>query len=161
MGLTVHCDGRVVLTVPHIVPLQAGEDFLRTKTQWLLEKLAYYRQFTNTRLAALGRRDYLRAKEEARALVMDRLEYFNAHYGYVYNRVAIRNQKACWGSCSSKGNLNFNYKLLYIPRELCDYVIVHELCHLKEMNHSKRFWALVAETVLNYKELKSELKKIL
>ena len=93
---------------------------------------------------------YTEHKEAARALVRSRIEHFNAHYGFTYNRVAIRNQRRCWGSCTSLKNLNFSYRLLFLPPELSDYVIVHELFHLAELNHSKNFWSLVAETIPEY-----------
>ena len=97
-------------------------------------------------------------KEAARALVYTRLAHYNQYYGLVYNRVTIRNQRRCWGSCTSLKNLNFSYKLLFLPEEVCDYVIVHELCHLKEMNHGPAFWALVAETMPHYKVCRRALK---
>ena len=103
---------------------------------------------------------YLEHKEAARALVLARLAHFNQHYNFTWNRVAIRNQRRCWGSCSSQKNLNFNYKLILLPPNLCDYIIVHELCHLQEMNHGPHFWALVAEQIPDYKERIRELKQI-
>lgn len=98
-------------------------------------------------------------KEAARALVHARLTHFNQHYNLLYNRVAIRNQRRCWGSCTSLKNLNFSYRLLFLPPELADYVIVHELCHIQELNHSPRFWALVAETQPEYKALRRALQQ--
>jgi predicted metal-dependent hydrolase len=97
-------------------------------------------------------------KEAARVLVHTRLEFFNRHYGFVWGKVFIRNQQSRWGSCSSKGNLNFSFKIVRLPPELADYIIVHELCHLKEFNHSPRFWALVAETIPDYKTRKAALR---
>lgn len=102
---------------------------------------------------------YTEHKEAARRLIHIRLEYFNTHYNLTYKRVAIRNQRRSWGSCTSLGNLNFSYKILFLPPELADYIIVHELCHLKELNHGERFWNLVAETVPDYRERKAVLKK--
>lgn len=102
---------------------------------------------------------YTENKEAARSLVHARLEFFNQHYGLTYKRVAIRNQKRCWGSCSALGNLNFSYRLLFIPPELCDYIIVHELCHIKELNHSQSFWDLVGETIPDYKARKKAIQK--
>ena len=107
------------------------------------------------------RRDYLAHKERARLLVHARLEHFNRTYGYVYGRIAIRNTKSRWGSCSKSGNLNFSYKLFLLPPVLADYVIVHELCHLGEFNHSKRFWSLISKTIPDYVLKRRELKKIL
>lgn len=102
---------------------------------------------------------YVLHREAARSLVHARLAHYNAHYGFVYNRVAIRNQRRCWGSCTSLKNLNFSYRLLFLPPELADYVIVHELCHLKELNHSPRFWALVAETIPEYQLCRRALRQ--
>lgn len=107
-----------------------------------------------------GGREYLLHKENARKLVHERLEYFNQFYGFKYNKVAIRNQKTRWGSCSKRGNLNFSYKLALLPPHLADYIIVHELCHLQEFNHSQAFWNLVARQVPNHKELRNNLKSI-
>ncbi len=99
-------------------------------------------------------------KEAARALAKNRLAYYNAVYGFTINRVAIKNSKSRWGSCSKKGNLNFNYKIALLPADMADYVIVHELCHLGQFNHSPNFWALVATTIPNYKVIKAKFKKI-
>ncbi len=103
---------------------------------------------------------YITHKEAARTLVLERLEHFNVHYQLSWNRVAIRNQRRCWGSCSANKNLNFNYKILFLPPELADYIIVHELCHLTHLHHGKEFWDLVAETVPEYRSLLLELREI-
>lgn len=108
------------------------------------------RIFLNT-----SKREYRKYKETARALVFNRINYYNRFYKFKVNRIAIKNTKSRWGSCSKKGNLNFNYKVALLPINLADYVIVHELCHLGEFNHSKRFWKLVSLSIPNYKELKS------
>lgn len=104
--------------------------------------------------------NYLKYKTEAGILAKKRLEYFNTIYHFKYNRVTIRNQKTRWGSCSKKGNLNFNYKIALLPPKTADYIIVHELCHIGEFNHSRNFWNLVAETMPDYKELRNSLRKI-
>lgn len=103
---------------------------------------------------------YLQHKEGTRELVLARLLHFNQFYNFTWNRVAIRNQRRCWGSCSAKKNLNFNYKLQFLPPHLADYIIVHELCHLAEMNHGKNFWDLVAQQLPHYKDLLLELRAI-
>ena len=97
-------------------------------------------------------------REAARVLVHARLEHFNQYYNFSYNKVTIRNQKTRWGSCSNKGNLNFSVRILALPRDAQDYLIVHELCHLKEFNHSSRFWDLVAEQVPDYKRIRHMLR---
>jgi len=107
-----------------------------------------------------GRREYAERKEEARHLILSRLSHFNQFYNFTYNRVAVRNQKSRWGSCSSKKNINFNYRLVLIPPYLADYVIVHELCHLGQMNHSQKFWDLVGQAIPDYQKRRRELKAI-
>ena len=79
------------------------------------------------------------------------MAYFAKQIGATYGRITIRNQKTRWGSCSSKGNLNFNCLLMLAPSEVIDYVVVHELCHRKEMNHSKAFWSEVEKVLPDYK----------
>lgn len=103
---------------------------------------------------------YVAHKENARVLIHARLEHWNQFYNLSYNRVAIRNQRRCWGSCTSLRNLNFNYKILFLPEHLQDYIVVHELCHLAELNHGKAFWELVAQQVPAYKEHMQELRAI-
>ncbi len=99
-------------------------------------------------------------KEEARVRVHERLLYWNAFYNFTYNRVAIRDQRSRWGSCSSKQNLNFNYRLIFLPPELFDYVIVHELCHLAHLNHGKDFWDTVARMLPDFRLRKEALALI-
>ncbi len=99
-------------------------------------------------------------KQAARELVHQRLQHFAPQCGVIYKRVAIRNTKRSWGSCSSLGNLNFNYKILFLPPCLRDYIIVHELCHLKELNHSEKFWREVELVSPNYAQHKDELRYI-
>ncbi len=102
---------------------------------------------------------YVAHKERARVFINERLEYFNAHYQLQYKRVFIKNQKSCWGSCSANANLNFNYKLVFLPPHLADYVIIHELCHLAELNHSPAFWAHVAKACPDFAQHRNELRR--
>jgi predicted metal-dependent hydrolase len=99
-------------------------------------------------------------KEDARRVVHALITQFNAHYQLKLNKVFIKNSRSRWGSCSSKGNLNFNYRILFLPPRLQAYLVVHELCHLKEFNHSPKFWELVAETISDYKKLRHEIRRI-
>lgn len=111
-------------------------------------------------VSAASRALYAEHKEAARALVERKIGYFSRHYQFPVGKVSIRNQRSRWGSCSKQGNLNFTYKILFIPDALADYLIVHELCHLKEFNHSAQFWALVAETIPDWKERRRALKRV-
>jgi hypothetical protein len=107
-----------------------------------------------------GRKRYIQYKEVARALVHAKLAYYNQFYNFKLNKVFIKNHRSRWGSCSSKGNLNFNYNIVFLPPETADYLVVHELCHLSAFNHSPKFWALIEHTVPNYKVLRKELRRV-
>ena len=96
--------------------------------------------------------------DKALEYIPARVKHFASIVGVEYGRITIRNQKTRWGSCSGKKNLNFNCLLMLTPTEVIDYVVVHELCHLKEMNHSPRFWAEVERVLPNYKSSRLWLK---
>lgn len=160
LRLSVRCDGSVIITIPKGVLEIFAEKFLIEKADWVLKKIDFFNQTQDSHITKLTRKDYLENKEKTFLMVSERLEYFNKFYCYEYNRISIKDQKTRWGSCSGKGNLNFNYKIMFLPDELRDYIIVHELCHLKEFNHSQNFWNLVAKTFPNFKKIKKELKMI-
>jgi len=130
------------------------------KSQWLFSKFNFFRQFKNIPIARYGRRDYLKRKDEAQLLAKEKVAYFNQFYGFKVNKINIKNQKTRWGSCSRVGNLNFNFKILFLSEKLQDYIIVHELCHLEKFNHSGNFWGLVAKTFPQWRQLKKELKNV-
>ena len=107
----------------------------------------------------MSREEIQKLAEKALEYIPKRVNYFAKQIGVTYGRITIRNQKTRWGSCSSKGNLNFNCLLMLTPPEVIDYVVVHELSHRKEMNHSKAFWAEVEKVLPNYKEQVKWLKE--
>lgn len=119
-----------------------------------------FRRFKKVVRKKVIAKHYLVHKEQTRELVLARLEYFNQYYRLQWKRVAIKNQRRCWGSCSSLKNLNFNYKILFLPPHLQDYIVVHEMCHLAELNHGKRFWQLIEQTIPDYQRCVAELKVI-
>lgn len=98
-------------------------------------------------------------RKKANEYIPNKVKEFSKKYNFDYNSVRIKNLNSRWGSCSSKKNLSFNLKLMYFNYKIIDYVLVHELCHLKEMNHSKKFWNLVEEIVPDYKNCKLDLNK--
>jgi len=165
VSITVDLDGTIEVIKPFGMSMSAVESFIRKKKDWILKSVEYFKSFKYPenfdfkKIRRPTRRDYLKHKETTRTLVHQRLNYFNQIYNFRISRVAIKNQKRCWGSCSEKGNLNFNYRLLFLPAHLRDYIIVHELCHLKELNHSLRFWGLVERAVPRHKKIRKELKK--
>lgn len=156
MTMTIRGDGTVGITLPRFVPIPTAKIFAKKNLDWVKQKLT----LVVTKPSLVSPKDVSAVRIKARNLVRDRLEYFNQFYGYSYSRITIRDQKSRWGSCSSSGTLSFNYRLALIPQELADYVVVHELCHLKEMNHSSRFWNLVSRTIPNYRKRRAELKQI-
>lgn len=159
LKLVISCDGNCTVTLPWRMGFVSADDFIRKNAQWVLEKMKAMKKIgKNSLFARHDRVEYLKLKEHARAMVSRRLEKYAEFYGFEYKGVAIRNQKTRWGSCSSKGNLNFNYKILLLPQRHADYIIVHELCHLKEFNHGKRFWNLVGQTIPEYEKIVTQLK---
>lgn len=98
-------------------------------------------------------------KKNFREIVTEGVDEYNKHYNFKYNRIALKDNKTNWGSCSSKGNLNFNWRLIMAPMEILDYVVIHEVCHLKEQNHAEGFWKLVEEQCPDYKVKRKWLKK--
>ena len=158
MRLVIYCDGSFVVTKPIWLSENTVEKFIIKKAAWVLSKLEYFKQFKSGP-PVNDRESYLKHKNNAREFINGRIDYFNGIYNLKYNKVSVKNQKTRWGSCSKKGNLNFNYKILLLPKHSADYIIVHELCHLKEFNHSQRFWNLVAETIPDYMTIKKELKQ--
>ena len=158
MRLAVYCDGSVVLTSPFGVGQSAIEKFLADKKQWVWRKIQFFKSVDNKAIRTFSYQDYLENKDKALALVHQRVRIYNELYGFSFNSVRIKNQKTCWGSCSRKQNLNLNYKIVFLPQKHQDYVVVHELCHLKELNHSRKFWALVEKAIPDYLDIKKELR---
>ncbi|MEK7664803.1 MAG: M48 family metallopeptidase [Patescibacteria group bacterium] len=116
------------------------------------------RRLSKPRRKAGGRNNFLKNKERARKIVEEKIGKFNAFYKFKFYKVRIKNQKTRWGSCSKKRNLNFNYKIVFLENKLADYLVVHELCHLAEFNHSYKFWNLVEKTIPDYLKINKELK---
>ena len=158
LRLSVYPDGRLVATVPYGTREMIIRQFIREKLPWILSTIRFYRQFRGNVLLRQDSETYNKHKDAARTFIEKRLEFFNEYYGFHYNRVSVKNHKTQWGSCSEKRNLNFNYKLIFLPKRLADYVIVHELAHLHEMNHSRRFWGLIAEVLPDVHKRERDLR---
>ncbi|MFA5013796.1 MAG: M48 family metallopeptidase [Candidatus Paceibacterota bacterium] len=159
LNLSVNCNGDVGLSIPVYFPVGLAEKFLIEKADWIMEKLSHIENNKANPFSGYSHKDYLDKKDNALALAEDRINHFNSFYNFTINGITIKNQRSRWGSCSAKGNLNFNYKIVYLPEDIADYIVVHELCHLKEMNHSSRFWDLVSLTIPAAKQLRKKLKQ--
>lgn len=160
LRLSVAQNGAVAVTLPHRLPEFWVERFLRENAEWLQSKLRRIHSLPPPLALKGSVAEYEQYKERARTLAEDRLIFFNQTYGFEYKRISIRNQGTRWGSCSRQKNLNFNYKVALLPPQIADYIFVHELCHVVEMNHSRKFWAQVERTIPNWKELRRELRRI-
>lgn len=164
VSLHLYSDGRVIVRAPKFLPEGIIHFFLSRKLAWVEKKVFYFLEHPTTILnkkKSSQKQEYLQYKEVTRKHVHEKLSYFNQHYGFSYNQVRIKNTKSRWGSCSLKKNLNFSYKLALLPEHLLDYVVVHELCHLKELNHSRAFWSLVEKVIPDYEKRRKELRGII
>lgn len=130
----------ISVTGPKRVSQQQIKQLLKNNHNWLESQL----QQTPP---SISPNQITQLRIKTRQLVRDRLAYFNQFYNFEYHRITIRDQISRWGSCSSHKTLSFNLRLALLPTDLSDYVVVHELCHLQEMNHSSKFWDLVAKTI--------------
>ena len=151
-------DGEVVVTTPPRIRRSFIEDFIRSKTDWITDKLRIMSGMQRLRKESAAERRKHRV--QALRIVNEKIAKLNAHYNFTYNKIAIRDQRTRWGSCSSRKNLNFNYRIVFLPDELAEYLVAHELCHLAQMNHSQAFWDLVRETIPDYQRLRAELRRV-
>lgn len=157
MRLAVYCDGSFVVTKPYGVRNELVDNFLKDRANWVLEKLEYFKSLSGLGIFRNDEAHYQKHAKEALEFAMQKVEKLNKFYNFSYNKINVKNQKTRWGSCSQKRNLNFNYKILFLPEKLAEYVIVHEICHLQEFNHSRKFWNLVSVAIPNYDEIRKEL----
>ena len=158
IAIQIDRNGQVILRTPYGITKRQAEKFLDEKKDWILKNI---RQVENRKTDQIMISEEQRREgiERAKRIFPERTAYFALRMGVDYGRITIREQKTRWGSCSSKGNLNFNWKLILAPPEVLDYVVVHELCHLKEMNHSKAFWDEVGKVMPEYETYKLWLKE--
>jgi predicted metal-dependent hydrolase len=156
MRIEIGVDGLKVVK-PVFVPFIIIEQFIKSRGAWIIKNLATMSKHVPP--PVIPKDEMVVLKRRAAHLILARLEFYNQQYGFKYKSLSVRDQKTRWGSCSRQGALNFNCRLALLPERLLDYVAVHELCHLKEMNHSLRFWKLVERTIPDYNERRKELHR--
>ena len=163
VAIQVNSDLSVTVRAPYSASEKDIEEILKKKEAWIsrhIEKIKKTKErFEAEPTEKLTREKVIALAEEALKVIPERVEYFAKVIGVTYGKITVRNQKTRWGSCSSKGNLNFNCLLMLAPPEVLDYVVVHELCHRKQMNHSKAFWLEVEKVLPKYKEVRKWLKE--
>ena len=163
IAIQVNSDLSVTVRAPYGVTEKYIEEVLNKNEAWISKQMNEIKvkkksvesgnveNLTLDKIKALA--------DQALETIPTRVEYFARIIGVTYGNITIRNQKTRWGSCSSKGNLNFNCQLMLAPPEVLDYVVVHELCHRKQMNHSKAFWSEVEKVFPDYKKSIKWLKE--
>ena len=154
--ITVSPDKTITVTIPRGGSLSEAKQFLKSKISWTQKQLQKIEQHTQCRDMPVLDVDL----EKAQIDLFNRLDYFSEKHNFSYNRAGFRCQKTRWGSCSGKNNISLNVNISFLPEELQDYVLLHELVHTKVKNHSRKFWAeLDKYTNGRAKELSKELKK--
>ncbi|MFT7557912.1 MAG: putative metal-dependent hydrolase [Planctomycetota bacterium] len=159
IGIRIIPGGEVIVTTPAGVHPASGERFLREKLSWVRKHIGKMSSFVQV-CPPRTRTNYLKFKEQARELVAERVAFWQSQMDsrFVCNKIYIRDTKTRWGTCSTKRNLGFSYRIVFLSPEVCDYLIVHELCHLVHMNHSEQFWTLVGLYLPEYREQRDELR---
>ena len=157
ISLEITRDGKLLVRCPRSMTSGQIHQFVQSKTGWIEKHMAKYaaspevRKFTMEQIHILA--------DKAKQIIPERVAYYAPKVGVSYGTITIRNQRSRWGSCSSLGNLNFNCLLVLAPPPVLDYVVVHELCHRKQMNHSQAFWAEVEKVCPDYKVWRKWLKE--
>jgi len=165
LRVAVYCDARVIVTAPVFLGEYKVERFLKEKANWVLSKIDYFLRIGKVMRIGGGRREYKKHREQAREFVFKKIESINKIYNFSiygdfsFKKISIKNQKTRWGSCSKNKNLNFNYKIIFLPERLAEYIIAHELCHLQEFNHSRNFWNLLSAAVPDCHQCRKDLRK--
>lgn len=157
-AIQINEKGDIIVRSPYSVSRRKVEQMLREKQDWIEKHQKAIKERENSRreMTEQERREGI---ERAKQILPARIQYYAKIMGVTYGKVTLREQKTRWGSCSSKGNLNFNWKLALMPDEILDYVVVHELAHRMEMNHSDKFWKIVENVLPDYRERRKWLKE--
>ena len=164
MGISINEEGEILFRVPLRTSEREIMRMAEEKSHWIITHYLEICAKKNSRpvsdLSAVQRTALeKRYKEAARSYIPKRVAYYHDMTGGTYQRIAIRDQKTRWGSCSSKGTLSFNWRLMLAPPAVLDYVVVHELCHLTHMDHSPAFWQAVEAVCPDYRDLRKWLKE--
>jgi len=160
VAMKVDNSSRLIVRVPKAMPDSAIDAFVRERMDWIARHLRLA-EAREAQIAAAGKfseREVRELADQALKVIPERAAFFARQMGVRYGGIAIRRQRTRWGSCSSRRNLNFNCLLMLVPPEVRDYVIVHELCHLREMNHSPKFWREVGKVLPGYRESRKWLR---
>ncbi len=159
IAIQIKEDGRVVVRTPYSMSRVKAEQFIEERRDWILKNQKALKEKQDQKMV-ITQEMRKAGVEKAMEIFPKRVEYYAQLMGISYGRITIREQKTRWGSCSGRGNLNFNWKLTLMPSEILDYVVVHELAHRKEMNHSRDFWKIVEQVLPDYQKRRKRLKEL-
>lgn len=160
-AIKITADMQIVVFVPLYVSDNEIEKMVISKSKWIDEHMLKVQSTVDER-SKLEKITFEQVKEladQAVEYIPKRVKYYAEKENFVYNKITIKNLVSRWGSCSTKGNLNFNCLLMLTPDYVIDYIVVHELCHLREMNHSEKFWAEVEKIMPDYQRAELWLKQ--
>lgn len=158
MSLKVEENGGLTVRAPYGVKTQVIDEFVEAHGDWIRKRREEYERIRLLR-PSYTEEERQEGKQRAAQLLREKCRYFAPRMGVTYGTVTVREQRTRWGSCSARGNLSFNWKLASMPEEIVDYLVVHELAHRIEMNHSPAFWAVVEKQIPDYRERRAWLKK--
>lgn len=161
VAIKITADMQIVVFVPLYVSDNEIEKMVISKSKWIDEHMLKVQSTIDER-SKLEKITFEQIKEladQAVEYIPKRVKYYDEKENFVYNKITIKNLVSRWGSCSTKGNLNFNCLLMLTPDYVIDYIVVHELCHLREMNHSEKFWAEVEKIMPDYQRAELWLKQ--
>ncbi len=147
--IAVRADGEVVVTASRLLPRLLIDTCVRQKSSWI-QRTQEKRRISPRRSLQGDRAEFLGLREQAHAFARQRLNAITTRLGVTYAKLTMRNTKTRWGSCSRRGAISIHYKILFLPNELATYLLIHEACHLKEMDHGPGFWDLVSTQCPDY-----------
>ena len=159
LSLEVRRDGRVIVRAPLRIAVKEINAFIEKNEDWVQKQLQKIADTPEEDILSLSDNEIRILNEDAKKYIPGKVAYYAEKIGVTYGRITIKHQKTRWGSCSSKGNLNFNCLLMLTPPQVIDSVIVHELCHRKHMNHSEKFYAEVLKAYPEYYKWDKWLKE--
>lgn len=159
ISVEISREAKIIVRAPLKMSVKDIKAFLNSKSQWIDKHLSDAKDKLATMPRKLTEAEKNELRKNAKILITKRVEYFAKLMGVEYKRISVKFQKTRFGSCSTKKNLNFNALIALMSPEILDYVIVHELSHLKEMNHSATFWHEVEKVIPNYKQKRKWLKE--
>lgn len=161
LGLEVRTTGEVIARVPSRMSDKKIEEFIEKHKAWIIRNVSKMSEKKDERQEVRipsWKTLNLQERKVIKEKISARVAYYSQKMEVTYGTITIRNQKTRWGSCSSKGNLNFNYRLFYLPEEMLDYVVVHELAHRRYMNHSRQFWQEVGTYFPQYEPCRQKFE---